>query len=243
MPKLGVNVDHIATIREARKTFEPSPVEAALLAQKAGCDSIVAHLREDRRHIKEPDIVEIKKFIKVPFNLEMSIASDIVSFAVKVKPDEATIVPEKRKELTTEGGLDVVRLREQLRKVVAMLQNKNIRVSLFIEPDFRQIEISKKIGVDAIEIHTGHFANAKNISEKKKCFTKIKKAVEYGLDMNLIVNAGHGLRYDNTSKIAQIRGINSLNIGHSIIAYAVIDGMKEAVVKMKKICSIETRCR
>ncbi len=232
--RLGVNVDHIATLREARKTTYPDPVEAALVALRNGADGITVHLREDRRHIRERDVLILRQTVHY-LNLEMSVAPDIVEFACKVKPNCSTIVPEKRKELTTEGGLDVINNFDTVRDVVSQLRKSGIFVSLFIEADTNQIDASNEAGADAIEIHTGHYADASSEEEKQEQYEKILKACEYASKIGLVVNAGHGLNYFNVKPIAAIEYVNELNIGHSIIAAASIEGMASAVRRMKQL--------
>lgn len=232
MPKLGVNIDHVATIRQARKAAVPDPIEAARLCEAAGCDSIVCHLREDRRHIVDADVVQLKKAVSTRLNLEMSVARDIVDFACRIKPDQATIVPEKRQEITTEGGLDVRKGLVRVRSVVSRLRSKGIDVSLFINPDFRQIDASVKAGANIIELHTGEYANALTAKARAKQLAILKKAVSHAVSMGLEVNAGHGLDYDNVIDVAVIDGMNELNIGHSIIARAVFVGIGTAVEEM-----------
>ncbi len=232
MVKLGVNIDHVATLREARKVSYPDPIEAAKICEAAGCDSIVCHLREDRRHIKSGDVRDLRKTVTTRFNLEMSLAKDIVDIACKIKPDQVTLVPEKRKELTTEGGLDVVRYKEEISEVIKRFNEKKIETSLFINPAKSQIDASYDTNAKIIELHTGEYANAKSASVRAKELEKIGWATGYALSLGLEVNAGHGLNYDNTREIAQIKGINELNIGHSIIARAVLVGMYVAVEEM-----------
>ena len=234
MIKLGVNIDHVATIREARKTFEPSPVEAAIECVKSGCDSIVCHLREDRRHIRDSDVTDLRAVIE-NLNLEMSIAKEIVDFACKVRPDQATLVPEKREEVTTEGGLDVKRNESSIKRVVSRLQNSGIPVSLFINPSRQQIDASVRVGAGIIEFHTGEYANAATASARKKQLEIIKRAASYALSKSLRVNAGHGLNYSNVKDIAEIEGMNELNIGHSIISRSVFTGIGGAVKDMIRI--------
>ena len=235
MIKLGVNIDHVATLREARGEFSPDPVEAAVACERAGCDSIVCHLREDRRHIKDADVFKLRKVVKVRLNLEMSIACDIVNAALKVKPDQATLVPEKRREVTTEGGLDVIKNKDKIKAVVNRLRRAGIDVSLFINPVKSQIEASFAVGANIIELHTGVYANAKSGADIRARFLELKRAVEYGAELGLEVNAGHGLNYENVSRVAAIKGINELNIGHSIISRAVFTGLENAVRDMLKI--------
>jgi len=235
MAKLGVNIDHVATVREARKTYEPDPVHAAKVCERAGCDSIVCHLREDRRHIKDADVAKLKKLVKTRLNLEMSIAKEIVGIACRIKPDQATLVPEKRQEVTTEGGLDVKKNFTRVAKAVHRLMDSGIDVSLFINPSKEQIFASAKTGAGIIELHTGEYANAVSVSARKKKFNALKKAVEYGLSLGLEVNAGHGLNYENVRDVARIKGMNELNIGHSIISRAVFVGLEDAVKEMMEL--------
>lgn len=231
MVKLGVNIDHVATLREARKAYEPSPAEAARECIAAGCDSIVCHLREDRRHINDEDVVILRK-LDTRLNLEMSVAKDIVDFACKLKPDQATLVPERRKEVTTEGGLDVRANASIVGKTVSKLRSKGIGVSLFINPVRAQIDASIMAGADIIELHTGEYANAKTDAARVKQLAILRGAVEYALSKGLEVNAGHGLNYENVAAVAQIDGMNELNIGHSIISRSVFVGMRLAVEEM-----------
>ncbi|MDP6686260.1 MAG: pyridoxine 5'-phosphate synthase [Candidatus Omnitrophota bacterium] len=233
MPKLGVNIDHVATLREARGGIEPDPIWAAAICEKAGCDSIVAHLREDRRHINDKDIWALKKRVKTRLNLEMSINPGIVKIARRVKPHQATLVPEKRQELTTEGGLSVARHKKKVARAVEQLKAKGIEVSLFIDPNHKEIRASKDIGVDIIEIHTGSYSLVQSKKAIDKEFNKIKDAVIYGLSLGIEVNAGHGLNYTNTRRIARLKGMNELNIGHSIMSRAIFTGLYKAVRDMR----------
>jgi len=232
MAKLGVNIDHVATLRQARGGFEPNPISAAIVSEKAGCDSIVAHLREDRRHINDDDVAELKRKIKIKFNLEMSTNEDIVNVAMKIKPDQVTLVPEKRKELTTEGGLDVSVNLKKISEVVSKIHSKGIKVSLFVDPQIEQLEASKKAGASIIEIHTGRYANAKNPRDIKRELSAIIDAVKIGRKLGMTVNAGHGLNYVNVKEIAAIKEIEELNIGHSIISRSVFVGLENAVKEM-----------
>jgi pyridoxine 5-phosphate synthase len=233
MPKLGVNIDHIATLRQVRRGIEPEPVFAALICQAAGADSIVVHLREDRRHIKERDLYILKEVVKTKLNLEMSVACEIVEIACKVKPDQATLVPEKRQELTTEGGLDVLANSKKIKQVINRLEKQRIVVSLFIDPDKRQIDASGKVGVKMIELHTGRYADAKNQKEQDKYFRELLNSAQYAKNIGLIVNAGHGLNYYNVSRVAKIKEIEELNIGYSIVCRAALVGLERAVREMK----------
>jgi pyridoxine 5-phosphate synthase len=235
MPKLGVNIDHVATLRQARRGMEPDPVEAARVCLKAGAHSIVAHLREDRRHIQDRDVYALRKAVK-RFNLEMSINPGIIEVALDVKPDQVTLVPERRQELTTEGGLNVVGNYRRIAKAVERFSRKKIIVSLFIAPDRRQIDASRSLGVDAIEIHTGHYADAPSALARAKELKKIKDMSAYARSLGLTVNAGHGLNYTNTRAIAGIPEIYELNTGHSIISRAVSVGLATAVKDMVRMC-------
>ncbi len=232
MPKLGVNVDHVATLRQARGEVEPDPILAAQVAEAAGCDSIVCHLREDRRHINERDLYILRKTVKTRLNLEMSIAKDIVDIALDVKPDEATLVPERRKELTTEGGLDCIKNKKAIANVIEKLKRRAITVSLFIDPNKRQIEAAKELGAEFIELHTGEYANAKDEQNKKAELKKLIDATKYAINLGLRINAGHGLNYNNVVDVAKIQGTEELNIGHSIISRAVYVGLNKAVKEM-----------
>lgn len=232
MIKLGVNIDHVATLREARQTYEPSPLEAAQECVAAGCDSIVCHLREDRRHINDADVVLLRELVKTRLNLEMSVAAEIVDFACKILPDQATLVPERRQEITTEGGLDVRKNVSKIRKVVSRLRSRGIDVSLFINPSREQINASVRVGAGIIELHTGEYANARGAKARQKQLKILKAATAYALKKGLEVNAGHGLNYDNVKPVAGIKGMNELNIGHSIISRSVFTGMRKAVRDM-----------
>ncbi|MFH0763471.1 MAG: pyridoxine 5'-phosphate synthase [Candidatus Omnitrophota bacterium] len=235
MAKLGVNIDHVATLREARRTVSPDPIKAASLCEKSGCDSIVCHLREDRRHIKDADVITIRKIVRTRLNLEMSVAKDIVNFACRTKPDQATLVPERRQEVTTEGGLDVAGNFTRIKSVVSRLRDSGIEASLFINPSKNQIEASGKTGAKIIELHTGRYANAASLNAKRKELEILKAAVKFAVQNGFEVNAGHGLDYDNVKEVAGIEGINELNIGHSIIARAVFTGIGKAVREMVRL--------
>jgi pyridoxine 5-phosphate synthase len=232
---LGVNIDHVATLREVRHGIEPEPVMAALICQASGADSIVVHLREDRRHIKERDLCILKKVVRVKLNLEMSIAADIVKIACEVKPDQATLVPERRQELTTEGGLDVVENSGRIKEAIKKLKAGGIAASLFIDPDKKQISCAAKIGIKMIELHTGRYAQAQNTREQNKYFQELAEATRFAKQKGLRVFAGHGLDYYNASRIAGIKGIEELNIGYSIVCRAVITGLDVAVKQMKAL--------
>ncbi len=230
-----MNIDHIATIRQARRTFEPDPVKGAILAVEAGADQITLHLREDRRHIQDKDLFEIRKVItEVPVNLEMAPTEEMKNIALTVRPDSITLVPEKREEITTEGGLDVVQLQEYLQNYIKDFKEAGIRVVFFIDPIFAQIDASVEAGADAVELHTGEYANAKGI-EVDKQLDRLKKSATYAYEKGLKVFAGHGLTYQNVKPVASILEIEELNIGHSIIANSVFWGIGEAVRRMKKL--------
>jgi pyridoxine 5-phosphate synthase len=235
--KLGVNIDHIATLRQARGTAYPEPAVGALLCEYAGASSIVAHLREDRRHIKERDVCLIKEAIKIPFNLEMSIARDIVEFALRLEPKQATLVPERRQELTTEGGIDLLRHYTKVEKAVKQLQGKGITVSLFVDPAKKQLERAKRTGADLIEINTGKFSQAKTTQGIKKELKKIKDAASFAKKLGFFVAAGHGIDYENVKEIVKIKEIEELNIGHSIICRAVFVGIVAATEEMVNLTS------
>lgn len=235
MPRLGVNIDHVASIRQLRRGIEPEPVLAALVCEASGADAIVVHLREDRRHIKERDLNILRKVVRTKLNMEMSVAKDIVEFACKIKPDQATLVPERRQELTTEGGLDVAGNLRKIKEVSDKLKKSGIAVSLFINPDRRQIDASKKSGAEMIELHTGRYAEAKGKLGQNKYFREIAQATLYAKKKGLIVNAGHGLNYDNAARVAKIKGIAELNIGYSIICRALFTGLGQAVKEMKAL--------
>jgi pyridoxine 5-phosphate synthase len=233
MPKLGVNIDHVATLRQARRAEFPDPVYAAYLCEKAGADSIVAHLREDRRHIQDEDIRRLRRNIKTRFNLEMSIAPKIVKIACKLRPYQATLVPERRKELTTEGGLNVAGNLKKISASLLRLKDYGIQVSLFIDPNKKQIDSADKAGARVIELHTGRYADAKSDAQRARFFSEIKWAVNYAQLRGLTVNAGHGLDYVNVSRIACLDGIEELNIGYSIICKALYIGLYQAVRQMR----------
>ncbi|MGC9188625.1 MAG: pyridoxine 5'-phosphate synthase [Sulfurihydrogenibium sp.] len=235
--RLGVNIDHIATLREARKTFEPDPVKGALIAIQAGADQITLHLREDRRHIQDEDLFRLKCELKdtnVPINLEMAPTLEMKNIALEALPNTVTLVPEKRQEITTEGGLDVVSLKDYLKEYIKELKEAGIKVSLFIDPDLEQVDASLEVGADAIEIHTGEYANSYGKNTEKE-IQRIKETAIYAKEKGLKVYAGHGLNYENVVNIAKIKEIEELNIGHSIIANAIFLGLYEAVRKMKEI--------
>ena len=236
MATLGVNIDHIANVRQARKTVEPDPVQYAFLAELGGADSITIHLREDRRHIQDRDAFLLKDTIKTKLNLEMAATEEMLSISKKLLPDYVTLVPEKREEVTTEGGLDVKSNEKFLKKYVNSLKDSNIEVSAFIDPVNEQINSSFEIGFDFIELHTGKYAELKG-QEQYVELQKIIESTYHAIDLGLVVNAGHGLNYQNVKKIASINNINELNIGHSIVARALAVGLEKAVREMKTLIS------
>ncbi|MBI4196243.1 MAG: pyridoxine 5'-phosphate synthase [Deltaproteobacteria bacterium] len=235
MAKLGVNIDHVATLRQARGTRYPDPVAAAVQAEEAGADQITVHLREDRRHIQEADVRILKRTLQTELNLEMALTESMIRFAKEVGPHSVTLVPEKREELTTEGGLDLLKLQRRLRDSVPDLQKSGIRVSLFINPDRTSIEIAKELGVDAIEIHTGRYAEVTSPSEVEQEREVLRESARLGHSLELWVAAGHGLNYQNTAPVAAISEIVEFNIGHAVIARALFVGIGQAVREMKKI--------
>lgn len=232
---LGVNIDHVATLRQARGTDYPDPVQAAALAEAGGADGITIHLREDRRHIQERDVLLLKHALSTRMNLEMAVSDDMLKFAEQVKPAYACFVPERREELTTEGGLNVNSDRSKIKLACERLQNLAIQVSLFIDPDPRQIEAAAECGAKFIEIHTGHYADLSDTQLKAQELKRIAEAVVFATSLGLCVNAGHGLHYTNVQAIAAIPNIHELNIGHSIISESVFCGLEEAVRKMKTL--------
>ena len=234
MIRLGVNVDHVATVRQARRAEVPDPVAAALLAEKAGADGITVHLREDRRHIQERDVERLREQAATKINLEMAVTPAMVAYAEKIRPHDACFVPEKREELTTEGGLDVVAQKIKVKDAVKKLQDRGIQVSLFIDPAQAQIETAKEVGADAIEIHTGAYCNVATAARQRE-LAAIAAAAALARRLGLEVHAGHGLDYGNVLPIAKISEIVELNIGHSIIARAVIVGISQAVTEMKEL--------
>lgn len=235
MAKLGVNIDHVATIRQARGTIEPEPLLAASLAELAGADGITIHLREDRRHIQDRDLRLIRQTIRTRLNLEMAATDEMLRIALEVKPDTVTLVPEKREELTTEGGLEVSNAKGDLPGYIRSLQEGGIIVSLFIDPDTKQIEASHNAGADYIEIHTGRYAEAKSEADIDREFDDILNAVNLASGLGLGINAGHGLDYWNIKRLLTIKKIEEYNIGHSIISRAVITGIDRAVREMAEI--------
>ena len=234
MAKLGVNVDHVATIRQARGGSEPDPVTAASIAELAGADGITVHLREDRRHIQDRDLMVLRRTVQTHLNLEMAATNEMVKIAMKVVPDYVTLVPEKRQELTTEGGLDVVKHAKNLTKQIDLLHQAGIIVSLFVDPDLEQLKASAKVKADYIEIHTGSFCEAKG-QEQQAELDKIEEAIKAGRRLGLGVNAGHGLNYHNIGAVLALGGVEEYNIGHSIISRAVLVGLDRAVREMAEL--------
>lgn len=235
MIQLGVNIDHIATLRQARGTPYPSPVQAALMAESAGADAITLHLREDRRHIQDRDVEVLRGILQTRMNLEMAVTDEMLSIALRVRPHDACLVPEKREELTTEGGLDVIGHFARVRDACSALGGSGIRVSLFVNPERAQLEAAKEAGAPVVEIHTGHYADAKSLAERQRELERIREAVAYGTSLGLRVNAGHGLNYHNVQEIAAIPGVRELNIGHAIVAHALFVGWERAVREMKAL--------
>ena len=236
MIKLGVNIDHVATLRQARGTKYPSVVEAALRAEQAGADSITLHLREDRRHMQDEDIFAIRPLLQTKMNLELAATDEMIAIALKVKPQDVCIVPERREERTTEGGLNIKDGYDHLYRATQTLTEKGSRVSLFIAPDLKDIDLAKKMGAPVIEIHTGSYADAEDEDTKHKELQRVKEAVAHALSLGLVVNAGHGLHYHNVNLIAGITGIEELNIGHAIVAHALFVGWDNAIREMKLLC-------
>ena len=235
MPRLSVNIDHIATLRQARKGTEPDPVAAAVLAELAGAQGIIAHLREDRRHVQDRDVRLLRETVQTKLNLEMAATDEMQRIALEVKPDFSTLVPEKREELTTEGGLEVASRIDFMKSYISRLQQGGIIVSLFIDPDDKQIAAAKKSGADWVEIHTGAYANARAAKDRKQELDKIIDAAKLAGSLGLRVGAGHGLNYLNVQSIARIPEVEELNIGHSIIARAALVGIERAVREMKQL--------
>ena len=230
---LGVNIDHVATLRQARGTTYPCPVDAVTIVEQAGADSITVHLREDRRHIQDFDLAEIKSVMRTHMNLECAVTDEMLAIAVNTAPSDCCLVPEKREELTTEGGLHVVGQVDRVRDAVQQLSESGIRVSLFIDPDPVQLDAAVAVGAPVVELHTGRYADASG-DEQASELQRVATAAQYGDDLGLIINAGHGLNYENVAEIAVIEQIVELNIGHSIISRAVFDGLSAAVSEMKR---------
>ncbi len=238
MVKLAINVDHVATLRQARGGTEPDPVTAAALSELAGAVGIVVHLREDRRHMQDRDIRILRETIQTKMNLEMAATEEIIQIALDTKPDMITLVPEKRQELTTEGGLDVIANKESIKDCISRMDEVGIPVSLFIDPDSEQIKASKEVGATFVEIHTGRYADATSEEEEDREFDLIASAAEEAYEEGLRVNAGHGLNYVNVSRIAALDTIEELSIGHSIMARAIFVGLTQAVQEMRDLITI-----
>jgi len=233
MIRLGVNIDHVATVRQARRASEPDPVAAAVLALLGGADGITVHLREDRRHIQDRDVRILRSVVSNRLNLEMACSDEISAIACEVKPDEATLVPERRQELTTEGGLDVVTHQKAVAATMERLARAGVAVSLFVDPDSRQIEMAKLLGAKAVEIQTARYSEAKTAADRQRELTLLEEATDFALQHGLHVHMGHGLNYENVRAVAHLHGVEELNIGHSIVSRAVLVGMERAVREMK----------
>jgi pyridoxine 5-phosphate synthase len=232
--ELGINIDHIATLRNARGTIYPDPIRAAQLAEDAGADLITLHLREDRRHIKDADLIALRPLIKTRMNLECAVTSEMLDIACKIQPHDVCLVPEKRQEVTTEGGLDVISHFDTVKAATSQLKNAGIRVSLFIDPDEKQIKAAKDCGASVIELHTGRYADETGVAQLAE-LERIQKAAQYGVSIGLRVNAGHGLNEKNVLPIAAITELSELNIGHAIVAEAVFKGWQKAITDMKSL--------
>ncbi len=239
MTKLGVNIDHVATIRQARGGIEPDPVTAAAIAELAGADSITVHLREDRRHINDRDVRVLSKTIKTRMNLEMAATDEMREIALEVMPHSVCLVPEKREELTTEGGLDVLKQKDHLKQYIKPLQEKGILISLFIDPDLKQVEAVSETGAELIELHTGLYSECFDTKKEDDAFNELLQGAGFAQELGLMVNAGHGLNYRNVKRILTIPGVYELNIGHTIISRAVLTGMEKAVRDMKDILNVK----
>ncbi len=231
---LGINIDHVATLRQARGTSYPQPAQAVIMAESAGADSITVHLREDRRHIQDSDLIEINEIMRTHMNLEMAVTPAMLDIAANIRPQDVCLVPESREELTTEGGLDVAGQQDKISDACTHLKERDIRVSLFIDPDPTQLDAAVAVGAPVVELHTGGYADATGDAQAKE-LQRIVRAAAYGQELGLIINAGHGLHYENVTAIAKIEQIVELNIGHAIIARAVFDGLTIAVQKMKHL--------
>jgi len=231
--KLGINIDHVATIRNARGGLHPDPLKAALIAQNAGADNITAHLREDRRHISDIDIKKLIKKLRIPLNLEMAPTDEMLNIAISSKVKRVCLVPEKRKEITTEGGLDVLKNRKKIFNFVKKLKKNDIKVSIFVDPNIKQISVCSNLNVSSVEIHTGEFCD--NKKNKRLDYEKLKKSAIFAKENKLECHAGHGISYETVGKIAEINEISELNIGHFLIGEAVFVGLKKSILKMRKI--------
>ena len=233
---IGVNIDHVATIRNARGENYPNPLKAALIAEKSGANSVTIHLREDRRHIRDSDLVNIKKKLRIPLNLEIAPTKEMLKIALKHRPSYVCIVPEKRKEITTEGGLNIIKNNYFIKKMIKKFRNKKIRVSLFIEPKISDISLSKKLGADCVEIHTGKYCNLFNKNKNANSeFLKIKKAAVHAKKIGLDVHAGHGFTYKSALKISKINEITEFNIGHFIVSESIFIGLRNVIINFKKL--------
>lgn len=238
---LGVNIDHVATLRQARGTRYPDPIQAAIEVEQAGADAITLHLREDRRHIQDRDVEMLKDILLTRMNLEMAVTDEMLEIAERIKPEECCLVPESREELTTEGGLEVLGQKSRMKEACARLAEAGVRVSLFIDADCTQIEAAKEVGAPVVEIHTGHYADAETARGRDIEFARIKEAVAFGDSIGLHVNAGHGLNYQNVKPIAALPEIKELNIGHAIIARALFTGLQPAVIEMQRLMDISRK--
>ncbi len=234
-PRLGVNVDHVATLRQSRRTSYPDPVRAAMLAELAGADQITIHLREDRRHIQERDLQVLRRTVQTRLNLEMAATQEMVKIAYEVKPDACTLVPERREELTTEGGLDVAGNRDGIRKVVKTLKDADIVASLFIDPDVDQVRAAHRVEADVVEIHTGRYCDARLLQDRRRELARVVDVAKAAAKLGIRVAAGHGLNYQNVLPVVAISEIEELNIGHAIIGHAIMVGMERAVREMKEL--------
>ena len=239
--RLGVNVDHVATLRQSRRTTYPDPVQAAMLAELAGADQITIHLREDRRHIQERDLQVLRQTVQTRLNLEMAATQEMVKIAYEVKPDECTLVPERREELTTEGGLDVAGNRDAIRNTVKMLRDSDIVASLFIDPDVDQVRAAHRVEAEVVEIHTGRYCDARLAQDRLRELSRVVDAAKAAAKLGLRVAAGHGLNYQNIQPVAAISEIEEFNIGHAIVGHAVLVGMERAVKEMKQLIARGSR--
>jgi pyridoxine 5-phosphate synthase len=236
--RLFINIDHVATVRQARGTDEPDPMRAAVLAELGGADGITVHLRQDRRHIQDRDVELLRRTLHSPMNLEMANVTEMEAIALEIVPHQVTLVPENRQEITTEGGLDVVANAEKIKTCVGQLKSAGIEVSLFIDPDVRQIETADSLLVDAVELHTGRYADATTAKAREQEFDQLVSATDFGIERDLLVHMGHGLTYRNVGPIAEIVGVSELNIGHSIVARALMVGFEEAVREMRSLITL-----
>ena len=238
MALLGVNIDHVATIRQARRASEPDPVQAAVLAELGGADSITIHLREDRRHIQDRDVRILRETVRLRLNLEMAVSDEITRIALQTLPEQATLVPERREEVTTEGGLDVITHAQRISQCAAQLTGAGILVSLFIDPDVEQVRKTVELNIPAVELHTGAWAEARTPAARAAELDRLREAGLYAVSQGLILNMGHGLTYDNVRPVARLHGVHELNIGHSIVSHAVLVGFERAVREMKHLITL-----